>query len=308
MLENIHDLGRGRWKSILTGAGVPPAHLTGRHGPCPMCGGKDRFRFTNHEDTGAYICNQCGAGSAIDLLMALRNVDFRGAAEIVRDQLPGSRIEAPAAKPRTNDAKADWARGHRLSGHDAVCAYLAGRGLEPNPWPSQLRFVARARHWDAAKIETVHCAMLANFVAPDGSSSLVHMTWITESGEKAPVTPVRKFRPGIVPRGGAVRLSASAPVMGVAEGIETALAAAQLHDVPVWATLTAGGLINWQPPTTASRIVVFGDNDASLTGQAAAWSLAHRLRGKGLAVEVRIPELPGYDWNDVLAHEREGPR
>ena len=287
MLENSHDLGRGRWKSILTGAGVPPAHLTGKHGPCPMCGGKDRFRFTNHEDTGAYICNQCGAGSAIDLLMALRNVDFRGAAEIVREQLPGSRIEPPTAKPRTNDAKADWARGHKLTGHDSVCAYLAGRGLEPNPWPSQLRFAPRARHWDAAGVETVHCAMLANFVAPDGSSSLVHVTWITEGGEKAPVTPVRKFRPGSVPRGGAVRLSPSAPVMGVAEGIETALAAAQLNDMPVWSTLTAGGLINWQPPSTASRIVVFGDNDKSLTGQAAALKASNHLQLASIRLERR---------------------
>ena len=30
----------GRWRSILTELDVPAQYLTGKHGPCPCCGGK----------------------------------------------------------------------------------------------------------------------------------------------------------------------------------------------------------------------------------------------------------------------------
>jgi hypothetical protein len=51
----------------------------------------------------------------------------------------------------------------------------------------------------------------------------------------------------------------------------------------------------------AKKIVVFGDNDLSFTGQAKAYELAHRLTVKnGLDVDVEIPTAPGTDWNDVL--------
>ena len=58
--ENIHDIARGKWASLLPAMGVPETILNGKHQPCPMCGGKDRFRYTDHGGTGAYICNQCG--------------------------------------------------------------------------------------------------------------------------------------------------------------------------------------------------------------------------------------------------------
>jgi putative DNA primase/helicase len=45
-------------------------------------------------------------------------------------------------------------------------------------------------------------------------------------------------------------------------------------------------------------LIVFGDNDASGTGQAAAWALAKRVIAAGIDVEVRIPEQIGADWAD----------
>jgi putative DNA primase/helicase len=51
---------RDRWWLILPALGIDPKYLTGKHGPCPMCGGKDRFRFDDKEGRGTFYCNKCG--------------------------------------------------------------------------------------------------------------------------------------------------------------------------------------------------------------------------------------------------------
>ena len=38
----------GRWPEILAALGIDPAALRNRHGPCPGCGGRDRFRFDDN--------------------------------------------------------------------------------------------------------------------------------------------------------------------------------------------------------------------------------------------------------------------
>jgi len=149
-------------------------------------------------------------------------------------------------------------------------------------------------------------AMVAKFFNVFGKPVQLHRTYITADGDKISSDPARKFMPGELPQGGAVRLGDPAETMGIAEGIETALSAALLFRMPVWACTSAVMLKLWEPPLTARRIVVFGDNDVNYTGQAAAYDLANRLHvdaarhGMNRHVEVRIPETPGHDFNDVL--------
>jgi len=70
-------LATGRWDQILPVLGVPAKALNGRNGPCIFCGGKDRARFTNHNDHGYYFCNQCGNYNGMQLLMKLHGWDFK---------------------------------------------------------------------------------------------------------------------------------------------------------------------------------------------------------------------------------------
>ncbi len=49
---------RGRWSEILPRLGIDARFLRNRHGPCPLCGGKDRFRFDDRDGSGSYFCNQ----------------------------------------------------------------------------------------------------------------------------------------------------------------------------------------------------------------------------------------------------------
>ncbi len=62
----------------------------------------------------------------------------------------------------------------------------------------------------------------------------------------------------------------------------------------------------WTPPADVTTVFVFGDNDASATGQAAAYTLAQRLKAKGIAAFVEIPTRTGDDWADVLTRQSAG--
>src|SRR5690242_16634792 len=122
---------QGRWKEILPRFGVDSGYLKNRHGPCPLCGGKDRFRFDDKEGSGSYFCNQCGAGAGIILIRKLKGWDHATACREV-DAIIGS--GAPLTQPERQDDRArrlaaierllGWARSPEI-----VADYLHKRGL-----------------------------------------------------------------------------------------------------------------------------------------------------------------------------------
>lgn len=62
----INSAANGHWREVLETAGIQLPN--GRHhGPCPACGGRDRFRFDDKDGRGTFICNQCGAGDGLSL-------------------------------------------------------------------------------------------------------------------------------------------------------------------------------------------------------------------------------------------------
>ena len=106
--------------------------------------------------------------------------------------------------------------------------------------------------------------------------------------------------------GASIRLFPAARHIGVAEGIETAIAAHQLFDLPVWSVISANGVMTFEPPESAKEITVYGDNDCNFTGQRAAYDIANRLSLTGIETHVRIPDVPGQDWADMLLKNQEG--
>ena len=71
--------------------------------------------------------------------------------------------------------------------------------------------------------------------------------------------------------------------------------------MPVWAAINGALLAKWVPPEEARTIHIFGDNDINFTGQAKAFALANRISVQfEREVVVRIPDIIGQDWNDVL--------
>jgi putative DNA primase/helicase len=304
----LKDRAQGRWSGILPALGIAETFLTGKHGPCPLCGGKDRWRWDNREGRGTWICSKCGAGDGITLVMKRNGWEFREAAKEI-EAVIGS-VTADLRKREWSDRdKRDamnklWRVSKTVETGDPVGRYLFRRvGL--TCFPSCLRTAYDQRY--QSDYPSFHPAMIAMVSAPDGAPSTLHRTYLTNDGRKAPVIEPRRLMPGSIAKGAAVRLGPSGDVLGIAEGIETALSATALFGVPCWAALNAGMLAAWQPPPEAKRIIIFGDNDPNYAGQSAAYALARRLRSDERVIEVQIPAEVGVDWNNVHQLRRRDP-
>jgi hypothetical protein len=120
-----------------------------------------------------------------------------------------------------------------------------------------LRFVPALEHKPSRQ---TFPAMIALFLAGDRRRLGVQATFLDPRGDgKARVSPPRwNYAPL---RDGAVRLGAASAEMGVAEGVETALAAMELTGIPTWACLGAGRMASVAVPTGVRRLHIFADND-----------------------------------------------
>lgn len=292
----------GRWPGILQSLGVAPGFLVNKHGPCPICTGKDRYRFDDKAGRGTWFCSHCGSGDGFGLVQRLFGWSFSEAAKQV-DRLVGTVQAGPITAERTDASKVQaliqvWNGSRPVTRGDPVWQYLNRRlGLEIVPADLRLHPGLRYTDEDGRDLGRFP-AMVARIRYPDGTGASIHRTYLTDDGHKAPVPQAKKIMAGKPLNTGAVRLGAAGTTLGIAEGIETALAASQRFGVPVWAATNAVLLEAWVPPEGVERVLIAGDNDASFTGQAAAFGLARRLVQKGHAVEIRLPDQVGKDWAD----------
>ena len=264
-----------------------------------MCGGKDRWRWDNLEGRGTWICSHCGAGDGISLVMQKNGWDFREAATQIDTVIGSAPFDASRREPSSRESRNAmnnlWRSSKVIEANDPVGRYLAHRaGL--TSFPSCLRTAFNLRY--QSEPASFHPAMIAMVTGPDGAPSILHRTYLTAEGHKASVISPRRFMPGTVAKGAAIRLAPVGDALGIAEGIETALSASALFGTPCWAAVNAGMLATWQPPPEVQRVIIFGDNDPNYAGQAAAYTLARRLGSQKLLVEVNFPAADGFDWND----------
>ena len=306
--ERTTAAAKGKWRGVLMALGMPEQFLHNRHGPCPLCGGTDRFRWDNAEGRGTYICSQCGAGDGMKLATEYTGKPFAEVAAEIDQILGNIKPDAPGKPAMTEgDIKAAivgvWKSTVAVESGDLVHRYLASRHLDELIYPKALRFAPKLRDGDGG-LRPCMVAMVGRYGEPKFDS--MHRTFLRPDGlAKAEMEAPRKVMPGSLPDGACVMLSdwtESGPI-GIAEGIETALAASAMFDIPVWAALNSTRLAKWIPPQGCEEVVIFGDNDPLFGGQAAAWRLAHRLAVKKHQVSVHIPDTPGDDWADVWARK-----
>jgi len=222
------------------------------------------------------------------------------AAELTRT---GPQPKRGAAKPSSKQA--DQARDidHILSKAVPLAGtlgerYLASRRL-PAPDCTDLLFHPDLTHWESRR---GFPGLVA--VVRDGSGNRIalHRTYLADDGgAKAPVNNPRKMLASIA--GGAVRLAnlTDDHVVGLAEGIETALSVmAACVRLPVWATLSTSNLEQVVLPAEAWKVVLLADHDPSNAGARAAATAAARLHAEGRRVFIAMPPTEGDDFNDLL--------
>ena len=187
---------------------------------------------------------------------------------------------------------------------DPVARYFANRGLA-GVWNFApcIRLHPGLSYSHEGERLGVFPTMVAPLQAPDGKTVALHRTYLTPTGRKADVPTVKKLTPAAgTLKGAAIRLQPPRDgVLGVAEGIETALAASMVSALPVWSTYCANGIETFNWPPFIRRLVIFSDADDA--GRSAAESLRQRAVKARLSVSVMTPRTEGLDWLDVYASE-----
>ncbi len=257
MSEVVHRLGIGRL--VKTGGELV--------GPCPLCGGKDRFGINLHSNL--FQCRKCdiAGGDQIALVMQVQNMGFPDAlkwlcgdapANIDPEEIKRRRARAAAEEARQRedqdryrrraieDAKTIWKRADGTP-ENLISEYLACRGISADMLPVLPRALRLLKDHPYVKkigreLETCHRGpcMIAAVQAPSGMLEAVHQTWISADPPHGKATIIYKDTgmPAKLVRGskkgGAIRLhtprGADTLIMG--EGIETTLTALAADPVP----------------------------------------------------------------------------
>jgi DNA primase len=168
--------------------------------------------------------------------------------------------------------------------------YLKARSI-PGPLPPSLRYHPAIYHPHASR--TFPC-LVAALSDDAGKATAVLRTYLKPDGSaKAAVDPPRMFAGR--PRDCAVRLGPAGSVLAVSEGIETALSAMDIFEIPVWVSCGTSRLHKLAIPAATTKVVVYADN--GLPGEAAADRARKAYAGSGRKVEVHYPPAWAGDWN-----------
>lgn len=247
-------------------------------GPCPQCGGNDRFSVNTSKRV--FNCRRCGAnGGNIDLVMFALGMTFPAALSWLcgeRQELTAEqrreRERKAAENKRRNEERAQrerersiaqareiWVASKHAEG-TAVRGYLEARGIPQALWPvlpPQLRFHPALPYMQQIGGQWVEVhrgpAMVAAMQGRDDRFRGVHRTWFDldqpkgkavilhpETGERLKV----KLTLGSA-KGSAIRLSEASPVLVMGEGIETT-ASALITGLPdgaaYWSGISLGNM------------------------------------------------------------------
>lgn len=278
----------GFWPQLLPALGIS-IHASGRHGACPVCGGKDRFRFDNKDGRGTWHCNQCGAGDGLNLVEKALDVSTKEAAIKIADMLGAL---PPISKALVNTV--DKAVAHSEAAARAQKLLAAAVSRTDNAY-----LLSKGLHsTEGLTLATgLRCGGIS-FAAGDllvpltnETGNVVNIQLISAAGDK------RTLPNGQVK--GAYHLAGEpdSKTLWLTEGYATGLTVQRLTGQPVYVALSANNL-----PALAAQLrktnpdalmLIAADRDDNGTGQLKAEEAAKACNGK-----AALPPETG-DWNDV---------
>jgi putative DNA primase/helicase len=219
----------------------------------------------------------------------------------LRERIDAHSLPNEAPAERISRSMVIWSQGSRISG-TIVEKYLTARGCLPTVGDivsNALRFHPLCPF--GANRFPAMVASITNVIS--GEPTGVHRTALLDDGSGKRIMPdgqPAKMMMGLT-KGAAVMFGRSDSRMGIAEGIETALSAQKIFDMPVWACLSAGGIAGFPIINGLQHLTIFADHDKA--GIRAAVACARHYQQNGIKVEVRHPTSPGDDWNSFLLRE-----
>lgn len=303
-------------------------------GPCPACGGTDRFSINLQK--GVFNCRGAEGGDVIKMVMHLDGVSFTQACEALTAEPPPSgqskplsdaeresRDKARAESQRAQRAREAAQRGYEENTREAALAiwnraspiqgtlaesYLRSRGIHLDAYPDVLRFHPILPYPDKDK---TYPALVCRVDDVAGEFTALWRIYLREDGRKADV-PNPKL--GLGPaRGGAVRIGGIGSKIAIAEGVESALGYWLLtgRKHPAWSGLSTSGLIGFEAPLGVEHVIIAPDGDrpmkkhgheyvpAEPAGRKAALALRERLLAEGIACTIAAEPSAGKDYLDL---------
>jgi hypothetical protein len=288
-----------------------------RCGPCPQCGGRDRFGLSTRKQV--FLCRQCGSkGNVIALVRFLDGCGFREAVEyLTGERAPAPSRPAPVATdaPRDDDhdardltsAKTTVLGMGRLLGSPSETYFRDVRRIETEAiadvleridaigWHPAVYFNEPGHALHGRKLGAIIAVMTDPVTAePTGAIS---RTYLDPEGRKLGKAKTLGSPAGIV------RLSLDEDVLEglhLAEGLETALSAMSIGLRPMWATSSTALMAKFPVLSGIEALTIIADHDANGAGERAASEVASRWREAGKETRIIVRDGIG-DINDALA-------
>lgn len=273
-----------------------------RVGPCPICGGTDRFGINAKK--GLFNCRGCGAGGdVIALVQFLDGCSFAEAVERLAGAdralgCPGRRhagVQEISGLPSRKKGGLDaWARIWRESVDPTGTmaeSYLRSRALTlPDGVAGD---VVRFHHALRRDGETCPGMVCLFRDIHDDEACAIHRTYFSADGRKLDRRMLGRVK------GAAIKLDANENVtMGlhIGEGVETSIAAMLAGYRPTWAVGSASGIRKFPLLPGIDAITVLAERNDGGANEGAIAELQERWAGREVLV---IEPLIGDDINDA---------
>jgi hypothetical protein len=299
-----------------------------RVGPCPVCGGTDRFSINTRKQL--FNCRSFGGGDVIAMVQHLDGCGFAEAVRTLAGIRPGrSALMADPVKMAEVRAKAErniidrladeaerflramavWSEAVPIEGTIAAHYLHVNRKVEipTGALGPVLRFHPRCAFGNSHHPSLV--ALVRNIIT-DEPQAIVR-TALKPDGTSLKVDG-KTARKALGPvGGGAVKLTDMGEVttcLGVGEGIETVLSMRSTPEFgrsPVWALISSSGVASFPVLAGIECLWIAVDNDrpdqrGRQAGNEAALACSKRWTEAGREVCRIVPNRVGRDLNDVV--------
>ncbi|MCD9602286.1 DUF927 domain-containing protein [Klebsiella pneumoniae] len=314
LIREVTHAAAGRWPSVLEGLHINVPDSPRRHGPCPSCGGSDRFRFDDG-GRGSFICNQCGAGDGLDLIRKVNKCDTSEAARLAADVL-GIDYRAAVQDEATASQRREQLEAERTQLEQERQQRAAVDVQQRRATFSHL-YDEKRQSATEGESDYLKSKGLTGFNYPilpdgslllalvDGSGAVNAAQTITPQGEKRLLT-------GSAKRGAyhAVNAPETPQSVLIAEGLATALSVHLMRpDALAVAAIDAGNLLPvaevMRRKHPKAQIIIAADNDHHQNGEANTGRKAAEKAALSVAGWVTLPPTDyKADWNDF--HQQNG--